>query len=78
MLVGDSTQSGLKDIQFFTDYNPSSKTSLLEQSVILKESQSWVWSSLRYVLPLIMSPFNIETCARPNILALQPYRCARE
>lgn len=25
-----------------------------------------------------MSPFNIETCARPNILALQPYRCARE
>ncbi|KAL6352974.1 hypothetical protein LRP88_13453 [Fusarium phalaenopsidis] len=25
-----------------------------------------------------MSPFNLETCARPNILALQPYRCARE
>lgn len=25
-----------------------------------------------------MSPFNIETCARPNILALQPYRCARD
>lgn len=25
-----------------------------------------------------MAPFNIETCARPNILALQPYRCARE
>ncbi|KAM0426182.1 hypothetical protein ACHAPT_008530 [Fusarium lateritium] len=25
-----------------------------------------------------MSPFNLEACARPNILALQPYRCARE
>ncbi|EGR52030.1 histidinol-phosphate aminotransferase [Trichoderma reesei QM6a] len=25
-----------------------------------------------------MSPFNLETCARPNILALQPYRCARD
>jgi histidinol-phosphate aminotransferase len=25
-----------------------------------------------------MAPFNLETCARPNILALQPYRCARE
>lgn len=25
-----------------------------------------------------MSPFNIETCARPNILRLQPYRCARD
>ncbi|KAF4126849.1 histidinol-phosphate aminotransferase [Geosmithia morbida] len=25
-----------------------------------------------------MSPFNIETCARPNILTLQPYRCARD
>lgn len=25
-----------------------------------------------------MSPFNIETCARPNILSLVPYRCARE
>ncbi|KAI0898527.1 histidinol-phosphate aminotransferase [Annulohypoxylon nitens] len=25
-----------------------------------------------------MSPFNIETCARPNILALEPYRCARD
>ncbi|CAK7565754.1 MAG: histidinol-phosphate transaminase [Sporothrix epigloea] len=26
-----------------------------------------------------MSPaFNLETCARPNILALEPYRCARE
>lgn len=24
------------------------------------------------------SPFNLSTCARPNILALQPYRCARE
>ncbi|KAL1303400.1 hypothetical protein AAFC00_006792 [Neodothiora populina] len=23
-------------------------------------------------------PFNIETCARPNILALEPYRCARD
>lgn len=29
--------------------------------------------------PSIMpSAFNLETCARPNILALQPYRCARE
>ncbi|KAI4866262.1 histidinol-phosphate aminotransferase [Hypoxylon rubiginosum] len=27
---------------------------------------------------MIMSPFNIETCARPNILALEPYRCARD
>lgn len=25
-----------------------------------------------------MSCFNIKTCARPNILALRPYRCARE
>ncbi|KFH47817.1 Histidinol-phosphate aminotransferase-like protein [Hapsidospora chrysogenum ATCC 11550] len=25
-----------------------------------------------------MPPFNLETCARPNILALQPYRCARD
>jgi hypothetical protein len=23
-------------------------------------------------------PFDIEQCARPNILALEPYRCARE
>ncbi|KAL2257379.1 hypothetical protein VTK26DRAFT_249 [Humicola hyalothermophila] len=23
-------------------------------------------------------PFNLETCARPNILALEPYRCARD
>lgn len=25
-----------------------------------------------------MSPFNLQKCARPNILALQPYRCARD
>ncbi|KAK3687351.1 histidinol-phosphate aminotransferase [Podospora appendiculata] len=25
-----------------------------------------------------MAPFNLETCARPNILALEPYRCARD
>ncbi|KAL8382615.1 hypothetical protein RB595_006410 [Gaeumannomyces hyphopodioides] len=25
-----------------------------------------------------MSPFNLQTCARPNILELQPYRCARD
>ncbi|KAI0117277.1 histidinol-phosphate aminotransferase [Daldinia grandis] len=25
-----------------------------------------------------MSPFNLQTCARPNILALEPYRCARD
>ncbi|KAK4143358.1 histidinol-phosphate aminotransferase [Dichotomopilus funicola] len=25
-----------------------------------------------------MSPFNLEACARPNILALEPYRCARD
>ncbi|KAI9847624.1 MAG: histidinol-phosphate transaminase [Sclerophora amabilis] len=25
-----------------------------------------------------MSPFNLETCVRPNILSLQPYRCARD
>ncbi|OTB06326.1 hypothetical protein M426DRAFT_319060 [Hypoxylon sp. CI-4A] len=25
-----------------------------------------------------MSPFNLETCARANILALEPYRCARD
>ncbi|KAK1752115.1 putative histidinol-phosphate aminotransferase [Echria macrotheca] len=25
-----------------------------------------------------MSPFNLQTCARPNILALDPYRCARD
>ncbi|ROW16662.1 hypothetical protein VPNG_01573 [Cytospora leucostoma] len=25
-----------------------------------------------------MSPFNLETCARQNILKLQPYRCARD
>ncbi|PFH57016.1 hypothetical protein XA68_15622 [Ophiocordyceps unilateralis] len=25
-----------------------------------------------------MSPFCLETCARPNILSLQPYRCARD
>ncbi|KAH6895379.1 pyridoxal phosphate-dependent transferase [Thelonectria olida] len=25
-----------------------------------------------------MAPFNLETCARPNILALTPYRCARD
>lgn len=24
------------------------------------------------------SPFSLSTCARPNILALRPYRCARE
>ena len=27
----------------------------------------------RYIMP-----FDIEKCARPNILALEPYRCARE
>jgi hypothetical protein len=26
----------------------------------------------------INMPFDIEKCARPNILALEPYRCARE
>ncbi|KAK1967115.1 histidinol-phosphate aminotransferase [Colletotrichum sublineola] len=25
-----------------------------------------------------MSPFSLEKCARPNILALEPYRCARD
>lgn len=25
-----------------------------------------------------MSAFDITTCARPNILVLEPYRCARE
>jgi histidinol-phosphate aminotransferase len=25
-----------------------------------------------------MSPFNLDTAARPNILSLQPYRCARD
>ncbi|KAK4462259.1 histidinol-phosphate aminotransferase [Cladorrhinum samala] len=25
-----------------------------------------------------MSPFNLQTCCRPNILALEPYRCARD
>ncbi|ROT40557.1 histidinol-phosphate aminotransferase [Sodiomyces alkalinus F11] len=25
-----------------------------------------------------MSPFNLQTCARKNILALEPYRCARD
>ncbi|KAI4603122.1 histidinol-phosphate transaminase [Pestalotiopsis sp. 9143b] len=25
-----------------------------------------------------MAPFNLQTCARPNILALEPYRCARD
>ncbi|TPX18903.1 uncharacterized protein E0L32_011381 [Thyridium curvatum] len=25
-----------------------------------------------------MSPFNLQTCARPNILTLEPYRCARD
>ncbi|KAH6659688.1 histidinol-phosphate aminotransferase [Truncatella angustata] len=25
-----------------------------------------------------MAPFNLETCARPNILQLEPYRCARD
>ncbi|KAL4936232.1 pyridoxal phosphate-dependent transferase [Aspergillus oleicola] len=25
-----------------------------------------------------MSPFGLETCPRPNILSLQPYRCARD
>ncbi|KJZ79277.1 hypothetical protein HIM_01428 [Hirsutella minnesotensis 3608] len=25
-----------------------------------------------------MAPFNLEACVRPNILALQPYRCARD
>ncbi|KAK3390222.1 histidinol-phosphate aminotransferase [Podospora didyma] len=25
-----------------------------------------------------MAPFNLESCARPNILALEPYRCARD
>ncbi|KAL4999224.1 pyridoxal phosphate-dependent transferase [Aspergillus recurvatus] len=25
-----------------------------------------------------MPPFDLETCARPNILSLQPYRCARD
>ncbi|CAL3965327.1 unnamed protein product [Diplocarpon coronariae] len=25
-----------------------------------------------------MFPFNLRTCARPNILALEPYRCARD
>jgi len=25
-----------------------------------------------------MAPFNLSTCARPNILQLQPYRCARD
>ncbi|KAI1177475.1 histidinol-phosphate aminotransferase [Nemania sp. FL0916] len=26
----------------------------------------------------MMSAFNLETCARPNILTLEPYRCARD
>ncbi|KAH7145814.1 pyridoxal phosphate-dependent transferase [Dactylonectria estremocensis] len=30
------------------------------------------------IQPAKMSPFNLDTCARPNILALQPYRCARD
>lgn len=25
-----------------------------------------------------ISPFHLSTCARPNILALEPYRCARD
>lgn len=25
-----------------------------------------------------MAPFNLQTCARPNILKLRPYRCARD
>ncbi|ELR08596.1 histidinol-phosphate aminotransferase [Pseudogymnoascus destructans 20631-21] len=29
-------------------------------------------------MPSSSSPFNLQTCARPNILALQPYRCARD
>lgn len=26
----------------------------------------------------LASPFDLSTCARPNILALEPYRCARD
>jgi len=29
-------------------------------------------------MPGVKSPFNLQTCARPNILALEPYRCARD
>ncbi|PVH81115.1 histidinol-phosphate aminotransferase [Cadophora sp. DSE1049] len=29
-------------------------------------------------MPGTKSPFNLQTCARPNILALEPYRCARD
>ncbi|RVX73807.1 hypothetical protein B0A52_02697 [Exophiala mesophila] len=30
------------------------------------------------MMPGRPSPFNLETCARPNILKLKPYRCARD
>ncbi|KAL3427488.1 histidinol-phosphate aminotransferase [Phlyctema vagabunda] len=29
-------------------------------------------------MPIKQSPFNLATCARSNILALEPYRCARD
>ncbi|KAH7396527.1 pyridoxal phosphate-dependent transferase [Phaeosphaeria sp. MPI-PUGE-AT-0046c] len=29
-------------------------------------------------MPSRKSPFDLQTCARPNILALEPYRCARD
>lgn len=30
------------------------------------------------IMTTFRSPFDISKCARPNILALEPYRCARE
>ncbi|KAG9574280.1 histidinol-phosphate aminotransferase, partial [Aureobasidium melanogenum] len=32
----------------------------------------------QFTMPAQVNAFNLETCARPNILALEPYRCARD
>lgn len=54
---------------------PTSKpTGQILHSVLCKERSITSIS----VMMKHTSPFNLSTCARPNILALQPYRCARE
>lgn len=35
-------------------------------------------TTYQFAMPAQLNAFNLETCARPNILALEPYRCARE
>lgn len=48
--------------------------------IIQSFNQSFVSTFYTYhsTMSAPLNAFNLETCARPNILALEPYRCARE